>query len=131
MKLKAHCLFFIFFFFSVLTDPTIYLVKKGEIPFSHGVSIFWSTFKGSWYPTEQIDPEERLVATAVLDLPNFDSETCIEANATVFCEFNEKLFQTRLPTISLSVKDVVDDRYRIDLIDKVSAEFSVLALKVS
>ncbi|XP_014218306.1 uncharacterized protein LOC106646704 [Copidosoma floridanum] len=113
-----------------LRDLTIYVSLKNREDDSHGVSVFWTLVDDTfWYPTEEIDSEEQLVATAVLDLPSFDAGARLEAQGTVFCQFDDKLFQTPVPNVELTVHQTVDGTCAVDLEDPDEAQFSILALK--
>ncbi|CAB0028132.1 unnamed protein product [Trichogramma brassicae] len=116
----------------VLKNPTMYICTKDRSRDScHGLTAFWMLVDDTyWYPSEEVNPEEHIVATTVLSLPNFLNVSSIEANGTIFCEFDDKLFQTRLPVIRLDVQDTVNGRCAIDLDDPQDAPFSILALKV-
>ncbi|KAL7286137.1 hypothetical protein TKK_0019580 [Trichogramma kaykai] len=115
----------------VLKNPTMYICTKDKSRDSwHGLTAFWMLVDDTyWYPSEEVNPEEHIVATTVLNLPNFLNVSSIEANGTIFCEFDDKLFQTRLPVIRLDVQDTVNGRCTIDLDDPQDAPFSILALK--
>lgn len=113
----------------VLQDPTIYICQKGKDSYS-GVSVFWSFINKFWFPTESIDSKGKVVATAVLDLPIFESTSEIQAHGVIFCEHDDKSFQTPLPNIQLLVKSTIDNSLSLNFDEKGDAEISLLALKV-
>lgn len=117
----------------VLKDPTIYIcLKDGKNAYT-GVSVFWflvenqTSEKQFWYPTNEI--YDKVVATAVLDLPTFDSVSQIETHGIVICENDDKLYQTPLPEMILTVENTVNGSLSINF-DGNDAENSLLALKV-
>ena len=115
----------------MLKEPTIYICRRDQDDNSHGVSAFWQLVEGTyWYPTEEIEGNERLVATVTLDLPVFEAgRPHFETHGTIFCEFDDKLFQTPTPPVRLTAQNTIDGSCAIDLSDE-EARFSILALKV-
>ncbi|OXU20553.1 hypothetical protein TSAR_004363 [Trichomalopsis sarcophagae] len=113
-----------------LQEPTIYICHNNEED-SNGVFVFWTLLDDKiWIPTDEIGPQEEVIATVVLDLPSFDEKPVIQAHGTVFCQFDDKLFQTSLPDLELGVENTVDGSCDIDFEDENRARASVLALKV-
>lgn len=93
--------------------------------------VFWTLLDDKiWIPSEEIGPQEEVIATVVLDLPIFDEQPVVQAHGTVFCQFDDKLFQTSVPDIELGVENTVDGSCDIDLEDENRAQASVLSLKV-
>ncbi|XP_001602812.2 uncharacterized protein LOC100118950 [Nasonia vitripennis] len=112
-----------------LQEPTIYICHNNEED-SNGVFVFWTLLDDKiWIPTDEIGPQEEVIATVVLDLPSFDEKPVVQAHGTVFCQFDDKLFQTALPDLELGVENTVDGSCDIDLEDENRAQASVLALK--
>ncbi|KAJ8686643.1 hypothetical protein QAD02_022437 [Eretmocerus hayati] len=118
------------FFCSVLKDPTIYVIPSVNADTWHGTSVFWTLVNETyWYPSEEIDGNEEQVATAVLELPNFDGNPHVTMPVSLFCQFDDKVFQTSVPAFTLSVEQTVDGSCAIDFADRDSIHFSILALK--
>lgn len=119
------------FYYSALQKPTIYVCQNNGKNTFCGISVFWSLVENKfWFPTEEIDSKERVIATVVLDLPTFDSMSQIEAHGIIFCEYNKKLIQTPIPETLLTVEDTINKDFKINFDEKIDAEISLLTLKV-
>lgn len=119
-----------FLFYSSLKEPTLYMCPMNRQDKCSGVSSFWTLTGGLWCLIDEIFSDDELVATVVLDLPIFDEDNpCFEAHGTIFCEFDDKLFQTPVPPIKLQATNVVDGSCAIDFSE--DAKYNILALKVN
>ncbi|XP_050449142.1 uncharacterized protein LOC126850316 isoform X2 [Cataglyphis hispanica] len=82
-----------------------YVRGKMEI---YGESMFWTRFF-HWERISSIHPGAvHVVATMVLDLPTFDTESVSECWATISYEIGETQFQIPIPAVQLTIDEVID-----------------------
>ncbi|XP_003703565.2 uncharacterized protein LOC100883510 [Megachile rotundata] len=75
-----------------------------------GLSMIWYLMDGTfWCKTDTIQSHQQVVATVVLDLPNFRKDSFYEAYGTISYEIDEKRYQTPTPVIRLGIDDTLDN----------------------
>ncbi|XP_046750457.1 uncharacterized protein LOC124413748 [Diprion similis] len=85
----------------------------------HGVSTFWSKDpKSFWWRTDLADSgiSGELAATVVVDLPRFTDSPIAQLFGTITYDLDGVQMQTLIPTLTLCVDDVLEDKHDLNLL---------------
>lgn len=93
-----------------------------------GFSMIWYLMDGTfWCKTDTVKSRQQVVATVVLDLPNFRKDSFCEAYGTISYEIDEKRYQTPIPVIRLGIDDTLDNNCGLKF--SANLDRAILALK--
>ncbi|OAD52928.1 Golgi SNAP receptor complex member 1 [Eufriesea mexicana] len=99
--------------FRTLNKPQIY-VSLNENYDLYGISMFWTLKNETFlYQIDEIRPCSEVVATVVLDLPKFNTNSLCEVYGTILYEVEEEEYQIPIPVIHITIEDTIDSRYQV------------------
>lgn len=99
--------------FRTLNKPQIY-VSLNENDDLYGISMFWTLKSETFlYQIDEIQPCSEVVATVVLDLPKFNTNSHYDVYGTISYEVAEEEYQIPIPDIHITIEDTVDSRYQV------------------
>ncbi|XP_076681641.1 uncharacterized protein LOC143375902 isoform X2 [Andrena cerasifolii] len=110
-----------------LCNPQFYVSFKGVDTIT-GTSTFWSTVDSPfWYRIDTIKSRMEAVATVVLDLPAYDTNSFCDAYGTISYNADEREYQTPIATVRLLVGETISNSCGLKF--STDVEQSILALK--